>query len=622
MTISRIVNFSTSAIIVALLALASVCQAAETAAAAAKPPATDGDAAHMKILARDRYPSATQCANCHPRQYRQWSMSQHAYSQMSPVFNAMQATIFKITNGSNGDFCVRCHTPIGMNLGESEFMSNIDRHAASREGVSCVVCHRVSQAYGKISGRFPLSEGPITSPVYGPTGPQKGLDEVINKAGLVTDPKTPGRQIHAKADKLFQMTQPDFCGTCHDVTLVNGFRLEEAYSEYKHTPAAKRGVTCQDCHMGKEPGKTVVARSDPDFERKNYDYGPAAKVGSVETAPRKLTNHMFVGPDYSVLPPSLFPMNARAIKEESQKNDPAAPGMATIREWLLFDDKAGWGTDKFEDGVSDDAKFPDRWASVDDRYDARALITENEKLINEMSKARLQLLRNGFVLGDVQTLRSGPDGIEFRVEIRNGTDGHDVPTGFDAERVIWLYVRVLDADGRIVYAVGRPRPERRRARPHSLYVHNGELPLDRQLFNLQSKFLTTNVRGGEREQVLALNYSVSPLPYIRPSTSSTVLIGRPTGARKHRLTIDPLGHRWADYKVDSGQLSGRPPYHAVIELKAAMVPVNLLNEIRGVGFDYNMSARNVADNLVAGHIVVWKRDVPLSTAAPVAMSEH
>ena len=30
-------------------------------------------------------------------------MSSHAYAQLSPVFNAMQAKIDKLTNGTNGD---------------------------------------------------------------------------------------------------------------------------------------------------------------------------------------------------------------------------------------------------------------------------------------------------------------------------------------------------------------------------------------------------------------------------------------------------------------------------------------------------------------------------------------
>ena len=38
-----------------------------------------------------------------------------------------------------------------------------------------------------------------------------------------------------------------------------------------------------------------------------------------------------------------------------------------------------------------------------------------------------------------------------------------------------------------------------------------------------------------------------------------------------------------------------------------MVPVNLIGDIMDVGFDYNMSPREVADAIVAGHQVLWEK---------------
>ena len=85
------------------------------------------------------------------------------------------------------------------------------------------------------------------------------------------------------------------------------------------------------------------------------------------------------------------------------------------------------------------------------------------------------------------------------------------------------------------------------------------------------------------------------------------------GARKHRRTISPLGSAWASYEVSRDALSGSsPPYTATIQIKAGMIPVNLIHEIEGVGFDYGMTARDVADGVVEGHLVVWERDVDLS----------
>ena len=141
------------------LAFLPVAAPGQDVAAASEEEALTPEEEHERLFLENRYPSATTCATCHPSHYREWSASPHAYAQMSPIFNAFNGALLKLTNGTNGDFCIRCHTPVGMNLEEPEFMSNMDRHPTSREGVTCVVCHRVNREYGKLSGRLALAEG-------------------------------------------------------------------------------------------------------------------------------------------------------------------------------------------------------------------------------------------------------------------------------------------------------------------------------------------------------------------------------------------------------------------------------------------------------------------------------
>lgn len=551
-----------------------------------------GRIAHVLLFDEEegRFPSANTCATCHPGHYREWSVSSHAYAQLSPIFNAMHGTILNLTNGTNGDFCIRCHTPVGMNLGEPEFMSNMDRHPTSREGVTCIVCHRLDRRYGKISGRLAIVEGDIFDDVFGPVGDEELLRVIESPEFSVNTVRgQAGRAIHVGVEELPAMTTSVFCGACHDVNLVNGFRLEEAFSEFKRTPAAKRGLTCQDCHMGTEPGVPS-----------GYAVGPAAVVGGRPTADRKRTNHFFAGPDYSVIHEGLFPHNPRAAE------------MATMREWLTFNMEAGWGTDEFEAAVTPDYGFPERWQFADDRYDAREVIEENRELLGWAAEQRLAVLQAGYELGDVDVRRVGPGGIEFAVEVRNATDGHNVPTGFDAERLVFLEVTVRDADGNVVFMSGDRDPNGDIRDSHSLYVHYGELPKDPYIFNLQSKFITRMVRGGERDQVLAVNYSPDPLPFLRPSTRATVLLARPVGARKHTQTIPPLSSKWPEYRVTSEQLRGSSgPYTATVRLIAQMVPVNLIPEIQQVGFDYYMTPKELADAVVDGAQVLWERTVEL-----------
>ncbi|MFK7731271.1 MAG: multiheme c-type cytochrome [Pseudomonadales bacterium] len=543
--------------------------------------ADEAGASHLALFAEERYPSANTCKTCHEKHYQQWSVSQHAYAQLSPVYMAMQNRINQLTSGTNGDFCIRCHTQVGMNLGESTSISNLDRHPTSREGITCVVCHRLDKNYGKVSGRIALVEGDLLSPVFGPNGNEE-LERVLdnrNEFRVVTDADKPGRKIHTEVGHFPALSTSGFCGTCHDVNLHNGFRLEEAFSEYKNSPAAEAKQSCQDCHMGKVQGLPS-----------GYDHGPAAVVGGVATQSRKLTNHFFAGPDYSVVHPGIFPHNSDAAQ------------MATLREWLKFDVDAGWGTDEFENSSRSDIEFPARWRAIDDRYDAREIIDYQLQQLEWASEKRLEVLRNGYGLGEL-TLESASrsKGLKFYIDVHNLTDGHNVPTGFDAERLVWLGVELSNKEGDILFSSGDLDPNGDLRDAHSLYVHNRELPLDKDLFSLQSKFLTRMIRGGEREQVLAVNYSADPLPFIRPDTRSTMLHGQPAGARKHRFTIPPRSKRRASYSVPAKDLKGEGPFKIKLRLNSAMVPVNLIAAIQDVGFDYDMSAKQLADKVVEGH---------------------
>lgn len=543
----------------------------------------------------DRYPSATDCATCHPRQYRQWSVSQHAYAQLSLVYMAMQMKMNAKTSGTVGDFCVRCHNPVGMNLGESVYTSNLDRHPTSREGITCIACHRMKTDYGEVSGRLPIEQGDVTDPVYGPKGNEE-LARVLDTPGkyrVVTDPDEPGREIHKEARQFFKMQESGFCASCHDVTLPNGFRLEEAFAEYHMSPASSEGTTCQDCHMGKEQGVPS-----------GYDRAPAAVVGDEPTEPRKVTNHYFAGPDYPIIHAGLFPYNVEAQE------------FKTMRQWLKFDHEAGWGTESFEQDVSLDREFPEAWFAPADRYDARDILNEQFDKLEWASEQRMEALRNGYGLSDVRIVEAGADGLTFEVDVKNKTNGHGLPTGFDAERLFFLQVTVRDRDGRVVFESGDRDPNGDVRDSHSLYVHAGELPLDEQLFTLQSRFLVRMERGGEREEVLTLNHSLSPQPLVRPSTRANTVYGRPRGARKHKRNIPPLGHKTARYEVDGSALTGNGPYSVDVRFIAQMVPVNLIAKIQDVGFDYNMSPKEVADRVVEGAMTVHTRTRTIAIEDP------
>jgi len=70
-----------------------------------------------------------------------------------------------------------------------------------------------------------------------------------------------------------------------------------------------------------------------------------------------------------------------------------------------------------------------------------------------------------------------------------------------------------------------------------------------------------------------------------------------------------LDHKWAEYTVDGDLLTGNGPYKAKIDFIAGMAPANLIGAIKGQGFDYAMSAREVAENVAAGYEVLYSEEV-------------
>jgi hypothetical protein len=49
-----------------------------------------------------------------------------------------------------------------------------------------------------------------------------------------------------------------------------------------------------------------------------------------------------------------------------------------------------------------------------------------------------------------------------------------------------------------------------------------------------------------------------------------------------------------------------------------MIPINLIFAIQGVGFDYGMSPRDIADGVVKGHQVLYEHKVKVDGGTSVS----
>ena len=529
------------------------------------------------------YPTAAQCGECHTQIYEEWSSSQHAYASISPMFHKFEQKFQDLTQGTVGTFCVRCHQQAGTQLGERRDAALWERSQISREGVTCITCHRVAEQYGKVNGERHIMPGKIHEPVYG-SGKDSVINEVIeNKETYVvaTSPDERGNDIHKGMITNDQITKSEFCVSCHQVAVNLGIKLEVVWDQYRDSPAREAGITCQDCHMGKVPGKP-----------EGYTTAPTAIVGNKVVNPgRKHADHRFIGPGYSIAHPGIFPHN-----QEAQN--------WSIKDWLEFDWRAGWGTSEFEDKVAGgeiNVEFPKSWADSVDREDAREVIEQNLAKLDERYKLRRQVLENGTQIDGPNINgkpRVGRD-LDFSYLITNLNSGHNLPSGsLGAQPQLWVNVALIDPDGNNIWESGYVDKNGDVADLHSLEVAAGTIKSDKQLVHFQTKFLTTNVKGTEREMYLPVNFDVDPLPHLRPPQVPTTILNHPPLVRMEARSLPPLGEKNATYSVP-GRLIKKPgKYRLAFRMRSRAEPIYFM---RFVGSTKEMEQR-MNERMMSFHV--------------------
>ena len=522
-----------------------------------------------KALADNLYPSAKVCGECHPNQYKQWSLSSHAYANVSPMFNKFEQKINDLASGTINSFCVRCHASVGSALGERRDIPWWERSAASSEGITCVTCHRVGEAYGKTNAARRITPGSIHEPVFGPFDTTGGLKAISNARGyqLLVSPDQPDRpdepdetkwiRIHQTAIQSTVLTQSEFCATCHQVQVHPGIKLETVWEEYRSSPAAKEGITCQKCHMSTNPGLDT-----------GFATGWAARVnGQTVREDRPLTDHTFVGPGYPISHPGLFPFRM----EESPFTPP---------QWLKFDYRDKWGSEDFESKVDASYPFPPEWQNPADRKKAWRIVEENLERWKDRQGQRIKLLETASHL-DGPFFKGRPEvgkAFSFDYKISNRNKGHNLPSGsLGAQPELWLNVALIDPDGKRIWESGYVDSHGDVADFQSYDVQKGLIPHDDQLVSMQAKFITTNVKGTDREMYLPINLDFDQLPFIRPGGTPVSLLNHPPFARMEKRSIPPLATRVATYKVPGDALKKAGTYRLAVRLRGRTEPIYFMN---------------------------------------------
>ena len=171
--------------------------------------------------------------------------------------------------------CATCHMPMARTqakvlgtpariLGEDGFLNEADPlHALAMDGVSCALCHQISDTnlgqQVSFSGGYSIDTS-TNSPdrlIYGPF-PAPFTRQMRNNLGF-----TPVQGVHT--------TQSSLCATCHNLetpyvdaagTVLGTFPEQMTYQEWEHSQfnsPEPEGRECQECHMPAADGGVVLS---------------------------------------------------------------------------------------------------------------------------------------------------------------------------------------------------------------------------------------------------------------------------------------------------------------------------------------------------------------------------
>jgi len=189
------------------------------------------------------------CRACHPQQLHDWQGSLHAHA-MGPGLLG-QLMDMNSNDMAGHQACLRCHAPLAEQADELVAILPTGKTGAAAPAKDCITDGSL-YSQGLICAGCHLRKYPIHGPPR-------------NKAS----PSTPSGALPphngGQSEEAFERSA--FCAACHqfnqDGYALNGKLLENTFGEWKASPQAQEGKSCQSCHM---PGRRHLWRGIHDKE--------------------------------------------------------------------------------------------------------------------------------------------------------------------------------------------------------------------------------------------------------------------------------------------------------------------------------------------------------------------
>ena len=186
---------------------------------------------------------AEACGTCHAPLYDEWRAGGHARSATGPAFRARYDRLLNDRPDGAG-VCAACHAP-GL---RPDPLADFDLREAVKgqgelSGVHCDYCHKVA---GIGRGEIGLTHGRFLLDVRRPPPGEQAFFGPLDDADR-------GDDVHGPFQRDARL-----CGACHEGN-VFGVPVYTTFSEWRASPAAKAGKSCQACHMTPTGTLTNVA---------------------------------------------------------------------------------------------------------------------------------------------------------------------------------------------------------------------------------------------------------------------------------------------------------------------------------------------------------------------------
>lgn len=189
----------------------------------------------------------TSCGNCHREIYDQWSAGAHSRSAVNERFLDLydggddESWSLLHDHPAGAGVCQSCHAP---SISADNLSDDIRAIGdVARQGVHCDFCHKAydtvdESQLGLAHGQYALrllrpSHGQV---IFGPRRDAIGPDNAWAAA----------------------QSTSRYCAACHEGT-VFGVPVYTTFSEWKASPAAQQGRSCQSCHMAPNHSTTNTA---------------------------------------------------------------------------------------------------------------------------------------------------------------------------------------------------------------------------------------------------------------------------------------------------------------------------------------------------------------------------